>query len=125
MLLGQREDERDWLQLRYDDQPGRIGGMDDVALVDEADAGAALDRRGDRSIAELHLRIVDRRLIAPDRRLELADRRRLRVDALARGEFLLATRLVAREVELGVLELRLILCLLRRRLVECCLERPR
>ena len=41
LLLRQAELHRDRLQLGDDDQPGGVGGVDDVALVDLAQAGAA------------------------------------------------------------------------------------
>ena len=50
--------------------------------------------------------------------VELIDGRLLGVELLARGEFLLGERAVALQVELRVLEVRLVLRLLRERLIE-------
>ena len=57
--------------------------MDDVALIDQADSGSAVDRRGDRGVAELRLRIVDARLVGLDLRLELRYHGALGIELLA------------------------------------------
>jgi hypothetical protein len=88
IFLRQGEDHTDRRHLRDHDEPRRIGGVDDVALINQADAGAAHQRRGDRGIAELHARVVDHRLVMRDRRLVLRDQRFLGIDALAGGELL-------------------------------------
>ncbi len=43
IVLGQREEERDRVELRHDDEARRVGRVHDVAGVDEADAGHAVD----------------------------------------------------------------------------------
>ena len=55
LILRQGEDHRNRLQLRDDDEAGRVGRVDDVALVDQPDAGASRQRRLDRRVVELHL----------------------------------------------------------------------
>ena len=64
LILRQGEDHRDWLQLCNDDQASRIGGVNDVALIDQSDAGAARNRRANRRVVELDLRRFDIRLVA-------------------------------------------------------------
>lgn len=68
---------------------------------------------------------VDRRLIALDPRDEFIDRRLLRVEPLTRNRILLGEAGVARQVDLRVLETRLVLRLLRNRLIERRLIRAR
>ena len=48
--------------------------MDDVALIDQAEAGDARDRRADGGVVELGLRVGDRRLVRRDLRGELLHR---------------------------------------------------
>ena len=79
LLLRQAELHRDRLQLGDDHQPGHIGGMDDVALIDLTQAGAARQRRDDLGVAQHCLGIVDRRLIGIHQRLLLRDHSALRV----------------------------------------------
>ena len=49
-------------KLRHHHDAGGIGGVHDVARIDQADAGAALDGGGDGGVVELRARIVDGRL---------------------------------------------------------------
>src|SRR4029077_2564936 len=95
-----------------------VGGMDDIALIDEAKTDASAERRVDGGVAELGLGIVDRGLIPLDLSRELIDRRLLRVDLLARGEILTREVGEALEVELRVLQARLVLRFLGGRLIE-------
>ncbi len=105
--LGQGEQHRDRMELRDDDDAGR-GGGDVVALVDLAQADPALDRRGDAAVRDVELLLVDLRLVGGDDALVLLDRRGLRVDVLLRDRILPVERLVAGEVEAGVLQQRLV-----------------
>ena len=93
--------------------------MNDVAGVDLAQADDSADRRGDARIDELQFRVVDLPLVGFDRALVLAHQRLLGVDVL-REE-----RAIALEVELGVLEQRLILRQLSLCLSELHFERSR
>ena len=68
--------------------------MDDVADVDLADAGHAVDRRSQSRVAELHLRGFDQRLVGLDRRLQLRDLRLLGLDQLRRRPALVAASVV-------------------------------
>src|SRR5271157_980749 len=118
LAFRQGEDDRDRLELSYDNEAGCIGRMNDVALIHQPDAGSAAQRRGNCRIAELRLRAVDRRPIALDLRLELRHRGALRIELLLRGE--VARRKIGEtlQVELCVGEVRLVLRLLGNRLVE-------
>src|ERR1700738_689823 len=58
--------------------------MNDVADVEQADAGDAIKRRDQRGIAEQGLRVLDRSLINFDLRVELVDGSLLIVDLLLR-----------------------------------------
>lgn len=58
--------------------------MDDVADIEQANPGDAVERRGERCVAELDIGIVHRSLIALDLRFELIDRGLLVVELLAR-----------------------------------------
>jgi hypothetical protein len=82
--------------------------MHDVARVDKAEAGFARERRADGRIVELRLGVLDRRLVAFDLRLELIDGGLLGVELLTRGDFLLGEGAGALQVELRVLEVRLV-----------------
>src|ERR1700742_432771 len=124
LILRQREDHGDRLQLRDDDEAAGIGGVYDVALVDEPDARASGQWRADRGVVELDLRRVDIGLVGRDRGLQLPHQRALRVDLLLRiGER--AALLEAPQVELRVLQVRLVFRFGRARQIERRLERPR
>ena len=88
-----------------------------IALVDQADAGAAGDRRDDRGVAEDGARVVDRGLVELDLRLELRDQRLLGVDLLLVDGVGRRQARVALEIEPGIGELRLVLRLLGDRLI--------
>ena len=103
LLLGRREHHGDRLQLDDRHDAVLVGGVDDVARIDEAEAGLARQRRLDGGVAQLRLGVVDRGLVALDLRRELIDRRLLGVELLVRGEVLLGQILVALQVELRVL----------------------
>ena len=113
------------MQLHDRHDARRVGRMHDVAGVDEAKARFSRERRTDCRIADLRLGVVDRRLVALDLRDELIDRRLLRVELLARNRVLLGEGGIALQVELRVLQIRLVLRLLRERLIERRLIGPR
>src|SRR5271168_3336918 len=124
MLLWFGEDHGDWLQLRNRDDPGLLPGVDEIALIDEAEPGAARDRGLDGRIVELRPRGVDRRGVGGDRGGELQHQGVLRVELLLGGEVLLSERGEASEIELGVGEIGLVLRLLGDRLIERGLKWP-
>ena len=82
--------------------------VDVVARVDLAQADAAGDRRGDAAVDEIEPGVVDLRLVGLDRALVLATSDAW-VSTAARDRVCCDQRLVAREVELRVLEQRLVL----------------
>ncbi len=82
VLLRQAEEHRDRPHLRDDDDAGGILRLHQVAFVDQADAGAAGDRRDDVGVGEDGARIVDHRLVELDLGFELADQRLLGVELL-------------------------------------------
>ena len=63
-------------------------GVHDVAGIDQAHAGHAVDGRRDARVVEVQVGGVDLRLVGLHLRLELRDRRRL-VGVLLRGDELL------------------------------------
>ncbi len=87
--------------------------------------GAPIDRGDDCGVAELCAGAVDLRLILLHLRLELRDRRLLRVRLLRGGVGGRRQLLVAREIDARIGEIGLVLRLLRDRLVERCLEGAR
>ncbi len=85
LLFRQREDDADGLYLGDHHDAGGRRGMHDVARIDQADAGAAVDRRHDSRVVELRARIVDDSLVDFDLGGDLLDQRVLRVDRLLAG----------------------------------------
>ena len=86
----------------------RVARMHDVAGIDLAEAGTAVDRRGDGGVAELRLGALDRGLVGLDGRLEVVDLGLLLVDGLLRASALVHQVLKAGEVLLVGDELRLV-----------------
>jgi hypothetical protein len=125
LVGGQREDDRDGLELRDHEQPARVGRVHHVPRIDQAQAHAARDGRGDPAVGEVESRVGDLRFVRLDRALELVDGGHLRVDLLARDRVLLQQGLVAREVEARVLQRGLVLRELALLLLDRHLERPR
>lgn len=117
LTLRQSEDDRDRLELRDNDEARRIGGMHDVALIDQSDAGPAGDRGGNRRVVELGLCAIDRRLIALNLRIELRYHGALRIDLLYRGKVARRQIAEALQVEFCVGEIGLILHLFGDRLI--------
>ncbi len=81
-------------------------GSDEIAFVDEADTGAAVERRGDAGVVEDGLRVGDGGGVGADLRFELGDLSLLGVDGLLCDDAF-CDRLKTLEVALGVGELRL------------------
>ena len=92
-------------------------GLHDIALVDQPNAGAAVDRRDDLGVAQHGARVVDRRLVGLHLRLELRDQRLLGVGLLLRSGIRGGEPGVALEVDARIGERRLVLRLLGDRLV--------
>ncbi len=124
-VLGQREDQRDRLDLRDVDQADGIARLNDVSFVDLPDTGHAVDRRGKAGVGQINLRGFNQSLIRFDNGLELVHLRLLRVHQLARGEALRQKRRVTVQVCLGIDELRLVAIAGGGHLVDLCLIRSR
>jgi hypothetical protein len=121
----QREVHEDRIHLVDGDDAYRVGRPDHVADVDQARAGAAVERRGDLGVVELGARHVDRSLIGFDGGIELRHQG-------TRGVGLLLAHRVggdelaeAVKIEPRVVELGFVACLVRLRLGERGLERAR
>ena len=125
VVLRQREEHRDRIELRDDDDARRVGGVHDVARVDLAHARDAVDGRLDARVVELQLRVLDLRLVALHGAAQLLDGRALVVDLLLRDELLRDDGLVALEVALRAAQLRRVARERRLGLVQLDVERPR
>ncbi len=125
LVLGQREDDGDGLNLREDDEPVRVRGVHHVAGVHEPEPGAAADGRRDARVCQVQPRGVDLPLIGLEDRLALRDGRGLRIELLLRNRVLRRENLIALEVQPRVPEDGLVLRLLPFGLRELHLERAR
>ena len=74
LVLRQREDDGDGIELRDDHDAGRVTGVHHVAGVDLAHAGDAVDGRRDARVIELQARALDLRLVGLRRGVGLIDR---------------------------------------------------
>ncbi len=108
VVLRNREDHGDRLQLRDHCQAGEIGGMHDIAGVDHAQPDAARDRRDDAAIGQLQPGTLDLSLIGLDRTLALLDQGNLTVNLLLRGLLRFEQQVISIQVELRHLERRLV-----------------
>ena len=125
ILLGRREDHRDRLQLRDGEHTVLVGGVHDVARIDQAKAGATRQRRADGGVGQLHPGALDRGLVGLDLGGQAGDGCRPLVEQLLRGVAVLGERRGAIEILLGVGEAGLVLRQLGDRLIESGLERRR
>ena len=105
--------------------PVGVGGVHDVARVDQAQPDAAVDGRGDAAVNQLQLGVVDGRLVGLDRAFLSADRGDLRVQLLLGDGILRQQRFVAVQIDARVGEQRLVVGHLSFGLVELHLERAR
>ena len=106
------------MQLGDHHQAGAIRRMDDIAGIDLADAGAPVDRRADRGVAQVGTRGFDQRVVLLHQRLVLRHLRLGRVGLLGGGVFVRHKLLVAGVIGLRIGQQGLVGCLLRQRLVE-------
>src|ERR1700691_4013105 len=106
VVLGNTEINRDRLQLRDHHETGRIGRMNDIAGVHQAQTDPAGDRRSNTAVNELKLGVIDSALIALDRAGVLSDQRLLVVEVLARDDFLVVEFFVAGVKNFVVFEVR-------------------
>jgi hypothetical protein len=82
--------------------------MDDVARIDQANAGDAVKRRGNRGVAEFRIGIFDGRLVDLDDLLVLGDEGALGIGLLLWRGMLPREKRVACEIELRVGEMGLV-----------------
>ncbi len=108
VVFGNRKDHRDRLHLVDDDDPVRITRRDVVALVDLAQSHAAGHRRDDVRVDQIHLRGLQLALVRFDGALVLVDQRALSIELLHGDGVLLHQTLIARQVQFGVREQRLV-----------------
>src|SRR4029077_17929434 len=83
LLLRQGEQNRDRPDLGYDDN-ARVRSAPQVAFIDHADTGAAVDRRHDAGIVEDGFGIGDGGIVSLELSRELTDERALGIDRLWR-----------------------------------------
>ncbi len=82
VALGHSESHRDGRQLVDADDAVGVGGGDDVARIDDAHPDAAVDRRGDAAMQQVHPRAVQLALVDQHQPLVLLHQGRLGVDLL-------------------------------------------
>src|SRR4029077_16866400 len=99
--------------------------MHDVPGVDEAQADAAADRRGDAGICQLQLGVVDLTLIGRDSAIKLPNQRGLSVELLLGDHAFLEKKLEALKIDFRIFALCLVFSELPQRLPKLYLERPR
>ena len=125
LVLRQREDCRDRLQLGDDNDTVSIARLHVIAGIHLAQPDPAADRRDDPAVGQVQFLCIDLRLIGLHGAAVLLDQRGLSVERLARDRVLCHQRLVTSQIDLGVLEHRLILGELSFRLSQRNLIRPR
>ena len=125
IALRQGEDGHGRLDLREHRNRHLIGGMDDVAGIDLAEADIAVDGGDDRRVAELSLGAFDRGLVGQDGCLEVVDLGLLLIDRLLRARTLDHQRREAVEVLLVGHQLGFVLDPLCLGLIDHRLVRPR
>src|SRR5471032_2366817 len=108
IVLRDGEFDVDRRQLGDGGQAVGVTGADQVTDIDGAQADAAADRRDDLGVAQVQARRTFGRDVGLDGAVELLDQRGLRVDVLQRDRVLLEQGLIARQRQLGDVELRLV-----------------
>ena len=108
VVFRHRVDHRHRLDLRDRDQSVGVRCVHHIAGVHLPQADPAADRRGDTRVRELQPGVVDGALIGRDRALKLANQRLLGVDLLLGNRVLGEQRSIALEIDLRVLQLRLV-----------------
>ena len=98
--LGYTEDDGERLQLRDDDEAGRVGGRDDVADVHRTEADDTRDGSGDLRVFQLETGVGDGTLVDLDRAFELGHLGAGGIELLTRDG--LGGVLVTLEVEFGI-----------------------
>ena len=108
VILRDRVDHRDRLQLRDHHHPCRIPCAHDVAWIDQAQAQTPRHGRRDTRIRELEPRIVDLALVYFDGAFVLVHQRFLRIHELLGDRVLRKQNFVALEVGARIREQRLV-----------------
>ena len=108
MGFRQREQRIDGPDLGNRDDAGGIARVHHVAQIRQTQTQSPGNRRGHTGVAQLQLGGIDLRLVGRHRAFILAHQRGLGVDLLVGDRVLRLQILVALQVELGVLEQRLI-----------------
>src|SRR5579862_3790101 len=88
IVFRNRKDHRDRLQLRDHGDTGGIGGLHDVAQIDQAQANTSGNRRGDVAIDDVEFRARNRAFVGFDRTPRLFEHRLLIVEILLRDDSL-------------------------------------
>ncbi len=125
LILGGGEDHADGVELRDHHQTIRIAGMHDVSRIHQPQTHQAGDRRRDVAVNQIQLGAVDLRLVGLDGAFILSHQRLLGVELLLRNRVLLHQRLVSIQIEVRVLEQRLIVDQLSFGLLQLHFIRPR
>ena len=73
LILGQAEDYRYRLELRYDKKSIRVRSMHDISRIDETQPDTATDWRCNARICKLQLGVVNLALVRCDRAVKLAN----------------------------------------------------
>ena len=121
ILLREGEHDGNGTQFGDDDDAVAVGGVNDVALVNQAETATALQRGANRGVIQLHLATVNRRLIG----FTMASSWRTRllcVSKSLRGDDVGQVNIML-QIQFGVVQLGLVLQLLGFGLVEGRSER--
>ncbi len=110
IVFRQGENDRDRLELGDDDNAVGIARLHVIAGIDLAQPDPPADRRDDVAVDEVELLGVDLRLIGLNGADILLHQRRLRVEDLPGDRVFRDQGAVARQIDLGILEQRLIFC---------------
>ena len=124
VILGNREDHSDGLQLGDDGQAIGVGRMDHVARIHQAQADSAGDWRGDPAVNQLQLRVVDNALVGLNGAFILPHQCGLSVELLLWDGVLRQQDPVTLQVHIGVVEQRHVLRHLALAGLELHLEGP-
>ena len=108
IVLGHGEQHADRLDLRDHDEAVGIARRDVVALVDQTQPDAAVERRDDSGVGEVDLGRLHHGAIGFDRALVLRHQRGLGVELLTRHGVLRGKALVARKIDLRAFQQRFV-----------------
>jgi hypothetical protein len=122
VVLGEVEEHGDGLKLRNGGHAVGVVGMDDVALVDQAQAEPPCERREDPAVGKLQFDVLDDAFVGFDGAFKLMDVGGLRFELLARNDALGGKHLVPALVDAGIFQLRGVACQLSFGLDELRLE---